>query len=225
MKKKYYVYKMNLTCLNVFSILLFVLICSLTFFINNDLMGDAFILDNVFIFILLFLLYTIGHELLHCLSYVINGASFQNITFGCALEKGVLYCLCKQNITKSNILISLICPFLVLGVFTYVVSFIFYSKTLLLLSIFNMAGCVGDLIMFAFIRKLDNNIEYSEFDDEISFGIYSNKDISKISHFGLNYIGKNDKISRKDKRKIRISKVSVPILIIFMIMGIIDLFI
>ena len=224
MNKKYYIYRMNLTYVNIFSILIFILMCILTLIINSDLMLSAVMIENTFIFILLFLLYTIGHELIHSLSYTINGASFKNITFGCSLEKGVLYCLCKQNISKKNIFCSLISPFIFLGVITYIISLILYSKILLLLSIFNIAGCAGDLIMFAFIRKL-NNIEYSEFDDEISFGIYSNKDISKTSHFGLKYIGKKDSLPRKDKRKIKISKASIPILILFIIMGIIDLFI
>lgn len=216
---------MNLTCLNVLSIILFVVTFVLTLFINKELVLDAVIIDNPFIFIMLFLLYTTFHELLHFISYVLNGAKYENITFGCALEKGILYCLCKQNISRRNILISLICPFIILGVLVYIISLIFYSRVLLLLSMFNIAGCMGDLIMFTFIRKLDNNIEYSEFDDEISFGIYSKKDISKIYHFGLNYIGKKDSLLRRDKRKIRISKMSIPILLIFIILGIIDLFI
>lgn len=225
MKKKYYVYSMNLTYLNIISILIFIFTLILTTLINKDLLVESIFIENCFVFIVLFLLYTIMHELLHSFSYVIHGANFKNITYGCALEKGILYCLCKQNITKNNILKSLMYPFVFLGIIVYVLSIVFYSKTLLLLSIFNIAGCAGDLIMFAFILKLNNDIEFSEFDDEISFAIYSDKDISKKTHFGLKYLGKKEKISRKDKEKIKISKFSLPILIVFIIMGIIDLFI
>ena len=225
MKKKYYTYKMNLTCLNITSILIFVVMFVLTLLINRDLMIESLFIDNCFIFILLFLMYTILHELLHSFSYVIHGAKYKNITYGCAFEKGILYCLCKQNISRKNILKSLMYPFIFIGVLTYIISLIFYSKTLLLLSIFNIAGCAGDLIMFAFISKLDKKIEFSELDDEISFAIYSDKDISKNKSFGLVYLGKKDKIPREDKKKVKISKLSIPILILFIIMGIVDLFI
>lgn len=214
MKKKYHIYKMDVKMLNIVSIILLLVVCILTYFINNSLFLESIIIDDYFKFIILFFLYTCFHEILHSLAYFINGAHFKNIVYGCALEKGVLYCLCKENISKKNIMISLMYPLFFIGIITYILSIILNLKTLLLLSILNIAGCSGDIIMFLFIGKLDKKIEYSEFDDEVSFGIYTDKDISKIKHFGLKYDGICDKLKRDNKKKIQISKFSYIIFII-----------
>ena len=89
---------------------------------------------------------------------------------------------------------------------------------MLILSIFNLSGCVGDIFTFLFIRKLDKNIEFSEFDDTTSFGLYSDKDLSKGKYLGVRYIGCCDKLERNDYKKIKVSKMSY--IIIFVILGI-----
>ena len=164
-------------------------------------------------------MYLFLHEILHSLAYVIYGGKYNKITYGIALELGVLYCLCKQNISKNNILHSLMYPFVIIGIITYIISIIYNLPILLWLSIFNISGCSGDIIMFMFISKL-KNIEFSEMDDPISFAIYTSEDISKIKHYGLEYLGAEDKISRNDFTKIKVSKKSYYIIITMIIFAI-----
>ena len=76
--------------------------------------------------------------------------------------------------------------------------------------------------MYAFISRLPNDIEFSELDDSTSFAIYTDKNISKISHFGIKYIKECNDISRKDLEKIKVSKLSKIILIILIILLIIS---
>ena len=125
MKKKYYIYEININILNIISILLLVLMSLLSFILNKTLLIKSFIINDYFIFILGFVCYLIIHEILHSISYVTHGAKFKNIIYGMALEKGVLYCLCKENINKKNILISLMYPLFFIGILTYIVSLIF----------------------------------------------------------------------------------------------------
>ena len=70
-------------------------------------------------------------------------------------------CLCKQNISKKNILISLLFPFIFIGVITYVIGVLFNNSVLIWLSILNISGCSGDLMMFLGLLRL-KNFEYSE---------------------------------------------------------------
>ena len=42
----------------------------------------------------------------YTISYVLNGADFKKVTYGAHLEKGVLCCLCKQNISKRDLQVS-----------------------------------------------------------------------------------------------------------------------
>ena len=219
MKKKYYIYEMDINVLNIISIIILIVMLLISYFLNKTLLIKSFIINDYFVFIMGFICYFIFHEVLHSIAYVIHGAKFKNVTYGMALEKGVFYCLCKQNITKKNILISLMYPLFFIGIVTYIVSLINNMPFLHLLSICNISGAAGDIIMFMFILRLPKDIEYSEFDSEISFGIYTNKKIEKEKHFGLKYLGAKETLKREDKKKLKISKESKIVLIVLTVFG------
>ena len=88
-----------------------------------------------------------------------------------------------------------------------------------LLSICNISGSAGDIIMFMFILNLPKDIEYSEYDSEISFGIFTDKKIENEKHFGLKYLGTKEKLKREDKKKLKISKQSKVALIALFLLG------
>ena len=161
-------------------------------------------------------------QIIHSVSYVINGANFKNITYGAHIEKGILCCLCKQNVNKRNILISLLSPFILIGVITYIIGIITKNDILLWLSIINISGCSGDLMMFYSLSKL-KNIEYSEYDNPIAFGIYTSEDLSQKKMIGLKYKGTKEKLEIKDLKKITISKISIISFIVLFILGILNI--
>ncbi len=211
-KKKYYVFEMNLKWLNIFSIilLLFFFLIAIAFDVKINFTGSSWIIT-----LILFIPYLILHELLHGFSYVLHGAKLKNITFGAHLEKGILCCLCKQNVSKKNILISLVYPFFWIGIVTYIIGIILNNSVLTLLSIINLSGCSGDLMMFFSFLKL-KDFEYSEYDNPTSFGLYSENDLSQERLFGLNYIGTKEELEKNDFKKITISKTSILFLFLFL---------
>ena len=226
-KKKYYLFSLNMTILNIFS-----------FFLLFSFVGIAIVIDKEFFLyslyytfdtrrILLTFVLVMGylslHEILHSISYYLYGAKYKNIVYGIELEKGIFYCLCKQNVSKKNILNSLMFPLFYIGIVTYILSFILNSYYLLILSIFNISGCVGDIFTFLFFIRLDNKVEFSEFDSTTSFAIYADYDVSKINHIGIKYDGVSDKIIRNDKKKIKISKLSYIIISIILLLSLIIL--
>ena len=73
--------------------------------------------------------------------------------------------------------------------------------------------------------KLDDDIEFSEFDDTTSFGIYTDKDISKNKYLGLKYIETRECLDRNEYTKIKVSKISYIILIVILVLSCITLFI
>ena len=225
--KKYYLFQIDITALNVISIAILLIIMFILDYIYPSFWEDlreSYFINKFFLVIIMYIGYLFLHELLHSLAYVIYGAKYNKIVYGAALEKGVLYCLCKQNITRKNILHSLMYPFFFIGIVTLVISIIFHLPILFMLSIFNLSGCAGDLIMFSYISKLNKNIEFSEYDSPIAFGIYADYDVSKVKHIGLKYIESTDKLEREDYRKIIISKPSIIIFIITIILGVISVF-
>lgn len=226
--KKYHIFKINLTTLNVISIVILILCFGITaLFFPSNMKDMAMLFDNIkFCLLLLPLMicYFTLHELLHALGYIVNGANPKKITFGAELEKGVLYCLCKDEVDKKNILFSLMYPLFFIGIVTYIIGIIFNYPVLLLLSILNISGAAGDIMYFLFIIKLDKDIMYSEMDDGTSFALISKDDPSKYKHYGLKYCGTADEIPRKDFKRVKISKISLIVFIlciVFLIVGLI----
>ena len=224
-KKKYHLYKMDTITLSFIPIVLLAIVLIITWYLSKDnVYGMIRLFDsNPGIILITMIAFLALHEVLHSVAYVIYGGKFDKIIYGIELEKGILYCLCKQNISKNNILHSLLYPFFFIGIVTYVIGIIYNLPLLLMLSIFNLSGCAGDLVMFSFISRLPKDIEFSELDDSISFAIYTDKDISKYKHFGIKYISENDTIERKDFEKIKISKASKYVLICLIILSVISL--
>ena len=226
--KKYYIFTLDMKFLNIFSFIILFLVVGLTYIINKEFLINSFYytfdvnrLLYTYIFIILYLMI---HEILHSISYYIYGAKFKNIVYGIELEKGIFYCLCKQNINKKNILNSLMFPLFYIGIVTYIISILTNNYYLLILSIFNLSCCVGDIFTFLFISKLDKDIMFSEYDDTTSFGLYSDKDLSKIKSLGIKYVDSRDKLVRKDLTKIKVSKISYIILIVMLVLSLITLF-
>lgn len=217
--KKYYLYELENSKLMFVSLVLFALMmvlltflerCNIITYSNNDMI----------VVCLLYFPYLMLHEILHSISYVIHGAKFKNITYGVHLEKGVLCCLCKENITKKNILWSLMYPFLFIGVITLIIGIVINSYCLVLLSILNIAGCSGDLVMFFDFLTLDS-FEYSEYDNPIAFGLYSNKDFGNKKMFCLKYVGEADSLERNSLKKIDCNLLNTILILILIIVAVI----
>lgn len=208
-EKKYHIFQMKLGVLNIFSVILLLLMITLTILIY-DLFNIEFKFEltnkNLGLIFILYLIYIIIHELFHAISYRIYGAS-QNITFGAYIEKGIICCLCKENISRKNILNSLMFPLFYLGIITYFIGIIFSLPILVILSILNISGCAGDILMFIFIIKL-KDIEYTEFDDPISFALFTSEDLSNKKPFGIKYITETTQVKRTNQKKLEISKTS-----------------
>ena len=213
MKKNYYLFKMNTGFLNGFSIVLLIMAAGIFYLIYGNDTIEVF-KYNFGPVMLLYVPYLILHEILHSIAYVIYGADFKNITYGAHIETGVLCCLCKQNITKKNILFSLLYPFFFIGILTLVIGIVFDFPILVILSLLNISGCAGDLVMFYHLSKLDN-YHFSEYNDPIAFGLYTKNNFSKLKMFGLDYVGKKRVLERGDLRKIVVSKTSIIAFILF----------
>jgi len=214
-----------MTILNIFSFFLLFLFIGLAIITDKEFFLDSIIYifesKRVLMTFILIFGYMILHELLHSLAYYIYGAKYKNIIYGIQLEKGIFYCLCKQNIRRKNILNALFFPLFYIGMMTFILSFILDSSYLLILSIFNISGCAGDIMTFLFISRLDREIEFSEFDDTTSFAIYTDKEINEKKYFRIKYIKSVSEIKRDDLQKIRISKASYIIIVLLLIGSII----
>lgn len=227
MKKEYYIFKINLKILNIVANLLFIFlfVILLIFFPNMIISFFEYSesLDFCLLFLPIMMIYFCLHEIFHAIGYILYGAKLNKLTFGMELEKGVFYCFCKQDITRRNILHSVLFPFFYLGVVTLIIGLIFNLPLLAILSILNISGATADIMYFIFLIKLPKDIKFSELDDGTAFAIFTDIDVSCVKHIGLDFIEKKETIERNDFKKIKISKLSYVVLIITIILCIVGI--
>ena len=221
-KEKTYYYEMRSDYLNILSIIFMIVLAGLTCLIMKLTNMKISLTDlEMDLILILMIPYLMFHEILHSIGYVVNGAKFKNITYGIHLEKGILCCSCKQTIKKKTIMWSLIYPFLIIGVITYIIGFIIGNKVLIVLSALNLAGCSGDLIMFLDFLKL-KNIKFFEYDNPLAFGLISNEDLKNKKMLGLKLIEENN-TSQTIGNKLTVSKESILLLILYAIICLINI--
>lgn len=210
---KYYKYSIDIKKLNVICILFFVPL----FF----LIGMMNIFDCINLrFLLLYFIWMFIHEFFHGIGFSFTkNIEHKNIVYGACLEKGVFYCMCKEMISKNGIIISLLFPFFFLGVFTFFLGVVVNSNILILLSLFNIVGCVGDLAMFFSFIKLPD-FKYVDLDDCTGFFLVSDVDLTNYKLYGINLIeigDYSDLDKASDYKKFTISKLSFIIFILMIV--------
>lgn len=213
--KKVYVYKMKLIPANILSILILILVTVIALLFKIQLWNNKM---NYAIIFILIIGYLMLHELLHGVGYFIGGTKHKNITYGIELEKGIFYAMAYQKLTKKNILISLVMPFMVIGVITYIIGVIFNIPLLVLLSIVNISGASMDLAMFIYFLRLPKDFIYSESGNPDEFVIISSKDLTKYKSIFLNIVEVKDYKEKdfefKNLKKIKCTKLSIVLLIL-----------
>lgn len=218
-KEKKYFYEMDSVALNVISIVLLVIMLVIT----KIIYGLDISRTNYNIGLILLIPYLLLHEILHSIGYVVNGAKFNRITYGIHLEKGILCCSCKQEVKKHTILWSLMYPFLFIGVITYIIGVIYKIDILVMLSIVNISGCSGDLIMFLNFLGL-KNFKFFEYDNPLGFGIVTEENMENKKMFALKRI-EEDNFKQTVSTKVSVSKTSIIVLILYFTLCLISIII
>lgn len=231
-KLKKYIFEYNMVFANLLSIIILILVCLFTMFLyilfdKNIVIAleESIFGSNLIIFIILMFIWFFIHEIIHGMFYIINGADKDNITFGAALEKGIFYCKCGEFVNKKNIMISVIAPFTIIGVFTYIIAFIFDVPMLLFLSILNIIGTSGDLMMFSFFLQRDKNLKFKELEDSTKFCIETKEDLINKKFLAVKLIKVVDdesEINEEQEPLIKITKASKVILLIFLVIVLIS---
>ena len=228
MKKNlnYYTYELDMVFLNILSLVIFGGVWAFVVLVS----GGSYLWENdrVGLLLILMVLWLMFHEVLHGIGFgLFHEVDKKNIVFGMQLEKGVFYCMCKQKISKKVILTSLLFPFTFIGVVTLIWGMMIHSYYLVMLSILNISGAVGDLVMTVYFLRAPNDIVYLDLDDSTSFTVLSDKDLSKIKVKGIRLRESGtykDGIAAKDRRKIVISKTSYIVLGILLLLAFVSIF-
>lgn len=218
---KYYKYKMKMGFLNGIATILMILGIIVYFLLYKEFNPD-------FTFLIFFVSWLFLHEIIHGLAFMFfKEVDNKNVVFGAKLESGIFYCMCKQPVSKKVIMTSLLAPLILIGIITLIIAIIFDFKSLALLSLFNISGAAGDIMMALMFLKLPGDIKYTDLDDCEGFVVLSKDNLEKFEFSGVSLIesGKYTKdIAPHDFKRIMCSKTSFVILLIVFVLFIISLF-
>ena len=216
--KKFYHYELNMTVMNILSIVLFILP-----FLILVISGYEMSYNFSGIMLICMMFYLLLHEIFHAIGYSLFVESKNNIKIGITLEKGVYYAACQELISKRAILVSLMMPLVFLSFITFPIGLIFHLDWLILLSIVNFSGAIGDMLMFVLILKCPSDVEYIDYDNSVGAYLVSKNDLSKIKSLGfkLGEVGSfKDKKIDKSVKRFYVSKTSIILLSILLAIGI-----
>ena len=115
-------------------------------------------------------------------------------------------------------------PFTVIGIVTYIIGVLISSPMLVFLSICNLGGAAMDIMMFIYIAKI-KNVRYSENTSSDEFVLISDEDLTKKKSLFFKIVevkkyNKKDFIFKKSK-KFTITKKSIVIIVLFLLLGLI----
>lgn len=235
-KNKIYKFEYKMLNLQLFSFVLLALclVIMLLFYnvgiISNDVfvkladsVGNGQTIDVFVIFVLMWI-WMFLHELIHGCMYVIGGADYKNIKYGIVLEKGILYCKCGQYVSKNAILLSIISPFVLIGVVTLIIGFMITSPVLILLSIINIMGACADvLLFFSFFLFRNKDLEFKEIKDSSTFLVKTSEDLTKKKFISVKLVEvlDEDYVEEEDKL-ITVTKVSKVCIVIMLVILVIE---
>ena len=219
----YYNFKMKLVFMNVVAIIFAVIVLYI-----NSLFGYGEAFSNLEPVSLIYMILWMGlHELLHGVGFMALGeAHLKDIYIGAYIEKGIFYCMCKNKISKKNILLALLFPLFLIGIITYIIGIIINNNLLIFLSIVNIIGAIGDILMFIDIVRMPKDIYYLDLDDATGLTILSKSNLTKKKYlsFYLSTSGKyNDSMRGTNTKHITITKTSYAFIIFLIILYIFSL--
>lgn len=110
------------------------------------------------------------HEALHYCGFVLlNGVDQRDVEFRFNRETMSPCVICKVNTTVIRYKIAALLPFIFLGILPFVYGLLKPDPTVFVVSVFNITACVGDLILFFLLLRLDNRSIVARHGQRIGF--------------------------------------------------------
>lgn len=218
--KKYYKYELNILLANILSLVMLII----PIIVLSILKFDFYSGSSTGIMLIEIILYFIIHEICHGIGFLIFAKDKKNIKFGAALEKGVLYAACQEKINKKAALISIFLPLIILSFITFPIGYIFNLPDLVLLSIMNFGGAIGDILMGILILNAPSDVSYIDYNTDIGCYLVSESDLESYNSFGFKLIewGKeSEKSVDTTIKRLYVSKSSAIILAVLLIIGLV----
>lgn len=222
--RKYYKYELNMVLMNILAVVLFIAPIIILETSGKHIMTDI----NFGFFMIGMLFYLLLHEVFHGIGYSLFAKDKKNIKFGIVLEKGVFYAACQEKLNKKAILISLLFPTIFLSLITFPIGLILNLNWLVIYSIINFSGAIGDLLMTVLIIRAPKDVEYLDYNNDVGVYLISKSDMSNYKSLGF-YLAEEglekEKNIDKSIKRLYISKNSSIILALLLIFCLVFIFV
>lgn len=217
--KKYYKFELNMVWANILSLVMIIVPIVILTLLNFPFYNLKFSGLHLFFIIIYFIL----HELLHGVGFLLFAKDKKNIKFGITLEKGVLFAACQEKLNKKAILVSLLLPLITLTFISLPIGIINKLPFLVILSIMNFGGAIGDILMSLLILKSPSDVLYIDYNTDVGCYLISENDLEKIDALGFKLTDIGDESKKEVDTSIKrlyISKFSTIILGILLVISI-----
>lgn len=222
MKKKYYKFELDIKKMNILIFIGFIPL-GVVFGIFSNFFSNTF--DKLYISLTGLILVFFVHELIHGIGYSLFAKDKSKIKYGIALDKGVLYAMCQDTISKTGILVSLMLPTIILTFILLPIGIIIKDSILVFLALMNLYGAIGDIMMCTLAIRLPKDTEYIDYNADIGAYFISKEDISQMKTFGFKCIESGthtlDKVDNTIPR-FTVTKGSIIYLVIFGLIILLD---
>ncbi|RAP59720.1 metalloprotease family protein [Oleiagrimonas sp. MCCC 1A03011] len=124
---------------------------------RRDVFSDVVLSFDIimgFIFILAVSIFI--HEYIHYASFTFNGGADKGLVDYRFSRKALTpYVVCRDKVKACRYMVSAILPFLLLGVLLFIISIVYGSRFVFWLSVYQIYGSSGDLLLFFMLTKFD----------------------------------------------------------------------
>lgn len=149
-------------------IVMYIFICTWSADVYHN--GIQVIFQNKLIFILIFIIGVVVHELLHGITWAFFATNgLKSIKFGMKWLYLMPYCHCSSPMKRNSYILGGIMPGLVLGVIPMIIGLAQANAWLTILGVIFTGAAGGDLIVLIKLLKIDKNCTVQDHPDEIGF--------------------------------------------------------
>lgn len=218
MKEKYYKFEVDMKYMNILAIVSYIPL-AIIIVVFKDFFSKTFSSNLMYLYLIGIILYFLLHEVCHGIGYSIFAKDKKNIKYGVAIEKGALYALCQERLSKKAIIISLLFPIIFLTIIPIVIGIPLKLPTLILYALLNLIGAVADITMCILILKLPDDIEYIDYNSDIGAYFISKKNIENIKVKGFKCVSSgihSKELIDKTIKRFTITKKSIPYILIYL---------
>lgn len=144
-------FTLGLVYVNIMSVVVtmpFLVLLAILFLRIHGHLSLLFNFQQYLLFIIVYLILIIVHELIHGITFALFAKEhLRSISFGFIVQYLTPYCTCKEPLKKSEYLLSVLMPTILLGIIPCLVSIFNGSSILFVLGAFMIIGGGGDILI------------------------------------------------------------------------------